>query len=71
MLVKFEQNRMVETTWNFELFEKKNVFLNYFWQSVGAILVHVSVAEIMFNAELLISRLPLVSVPKIALVQEG
>ena len=31
MLVKFEQNRMVETTRNFELFEKKNgFFYNHF-----------------------------------------
>ena len=27
MLVKFEQNPMVQTTWNFELFDKKPGFL--------------------------------------------
>ena len=42
MLVKFEQNRMVQTTRNFELFDKKKKkkkkkkrFLeNHLWQSV-------------------------------------
>ena len=55
ILVKFEQNRMVQTTRYFELFEKKNVFFyNYFWQRVDAILENVSVAELLFNAKLLI-----------------
>ena len=36
MLVKFEQNRMVQTTQDSELFGKKVV--NHFWQSVDAIL---------------------------------
>ena len=47
MLVKFKQNRMVETTRNFELSEKKKkkVFFKQFWQSVGAILEDVSAAE--------------------------
>ena len=48
MLVKFEQNCMVQTTRNFKLFVKKKTlffFLNNFWQSVDAILEHVSVAE--------------------------
>ena len=39
MLVQFEQNRMVQITRNFELFDKKP-FFNYFWQSTD-----VSVAE--------------------------
>ena len=43
MLVKFEQNCMVPTIQNFELFEKKMV--NHFWQSVDAILEDVSVTE--------------------------
>ena len=30
MLVKFKQNRMVQTTRNFELFDKKTVFYNHF-----------------------------------------
>ena len=42
MLVKFEQNRMVQTTRNFYLFDKKKKHL---WQSVAAILEDVSVAE--------------------------
>ena len=45
MLVKFEQNRMVQTTQNFKLFDKKPGFKNHFWQSVGAILEDVSVAK--------------------------
>ena len=43
MLVKFEQNRMVRTIQNFELFDKKMV--NHFWQSVDAILEDVYVTE--------------------------
>ena len=35
MLVKFERNRMVQTTQNYELFDKKkHFFLNPFWQMV-------------------------------------
>ena len=45
MLVKFELNRMVRTTWNFEHFDKKQRFLKPFWQIVNAILEDVSVAE--------------------------
>ena len=46
MLVKFEQNRMVQTTRNCELFDKKpGFFYNHFWQRVDAILEDVSVAE--------------------------
>ena len=47
MLVKFEQNRMVQITRNLELFAKKKnqVYENHFWQSVDAILENVSVAE--------------------------
>ena len=55
MLVKFEQNRMVQTTRNFEFFArgfltKKNGFFflyKHFWQRVDAILENVSVAEII------------------------
>ena len=47
MLVKFEQNRMVQATQNFELFDKKLVFYNHFWQRVDAILEDVSVAKII------------------------
>ena len=46
MLVKCEQNRMVQTARNFELFDKKNVFFKtHFWQSVDAILEDVFVVE--------------------------
>ena len=46
MLVEFEQNRMVQTTRNFELFDKKSGFLKkHFWQSIDAILEDVSAAE--------------------------
>ena len=48
MPVKFEQNCMVKTTRNLELFDKKPDFCNHFWQRVDAILEHVSVAEIIF-----------------------
>ena len=44
MLVKFEQNRMVQTTQNFGPLTKKT-FLNQFLQSADAILEDVSVAE--------------------------
>ena len=49
MLVKFEQNRMVQTTRNIELFDKKPDFYSHFWQRVDAILEDVSVAEIIFQ----------------------
>ena len=55
---------MVQTTQKFELFNKKNVFLNHFWQSVDTILEDVSVTKQFFNADLLISRLPFFSVSK-------
>ena len=45
MLVKFEQNRMVQTTQSFELFDKHQIFKNHFWQILHAILEDVSVAE--------------------------
>ena len=47
MLVKFEQNRMVQTTRNFEIFDKKLsfFFLNHFCQSFDVILEDVSVAK--------------------------
>ena len=48
MPVNFEQNRMVQTTRNFELFDKKTFFYNHFWQRVDAILEEASVAEIIF-----------------------
>ena len=48
MPVKFEQNRMGQTSGNFELFDKKTVFYNHFKQRVDAILEDVSEDEIFF-----------------------
>ena len=45
MLVKFEQNRMVENTQNFVLFDKNGFLKKNFWQSADAILEDVCVAE--------------------------
>ena len=52
----------------FGAFWQKGV--NYFWQSVDAILEHVSVAKKkMFDAKVLIKRLPSFSVPKITVIR--
>ena len=45
ILVKFEQNWIVQITRKFELFDQKTGFLNNFWQSADAILEDISVAE--------------------------
>ena len=45
MLVEFEQNCMVQTIQNCELFDKKKKMVNHFWQSVDAIFKDVSVIE--------------------------
>ena len=49
MLMKFEQNRMVQTTQNFQLFDKKQCFffITTFEKRVDAILEDVSVSEII------------------------
>ena len=52
--MEFEQNRMVRTTRNFELFDNKQTKQNHFLYSVGAILETCSVAETIFDAKLLI-----------------
>ena len=44
MLVKFEQNRIVQTTRNYEFFDKKKAFFRPFWQSFE-VLKDISVAE--------------------------
>ena len=44
MLEKFEQNHMVRTIQNFELFDKKKM-VNHFKQSIDAILEDVPVIE--------------------------
>ena len=70
MLVKFEQNCMVQTTWNFELFDKKPGFLkNIFWQSVDALLEDIFKLKQLFDAKLLISGQPTFSVPRITVVR--
>ena len=43
--------------------------VNNYWQSVDAILEDMSVAETMFDAKLLIQRLPCFSVPKVKVVR--
>ena len=68
MLVEFEQNRMVKTTRNLELFDKnrfkkkpKNILdkaLTPFWKTFLLL-------KQLFNAKLLIYRLPSFSVPKL------
>ena len=45
LLVKLEQNHVVQTTQNFELFDKKFRFLKQLLTSIDAILEDVSVAE--------------------------
>ena len=47
MLVKFEQNRMVQTAEKFELYDKKKNCLKktHLWQNFDAILEDVSVVE--------------------------
>ena len=52
MPVKFEQNPMVQTTRKIELFNKKQVFYNHFWQRVDVILEDVSVLKLFSNAKL-------------------
>ena len=70
MLVKFEQNRMIQTTRNFDLFDEKPGFfktifdkaLTQFWKMFLWL-------KQLFNAKLSISRLPSFSVPKITVVR--
>ena len=66
MLVKFEQNRMVWTVQNFELFDKNgqpfDKVLTPFWKMFLWL-------KQMFDAKLLIWRLSSFSVPKITVVQ--
>ena len=50
MLVKYQQNRMVQTTRNFEFFFLK-FFYNHFLQRVDAILEDFSAAEIIFQCQ--------------------
>ena len=54
MLVEFEQNRMVQTTQNFELLDKKPGFLNPFLTKRWRPFMKTFLAEKLFNAELLL-----------------
>ena len=58
MPAKFEQYRIIQLMLSFW---QKGV--NYFWQSVDAFLEEVSVAKTIFDARILIKRLPSLSVP--------
>ena len=69
MLVKFEQNRMVQNTRNFELFDKKPGFFKPFLTKRWRHLEYISVAETIFNAKLLIPKLPSFSVQKITVTK--
>ena len=69
MLVEFEQNCMVQTTQNFELFDKKIVFFNAFFDKASTPFWKTFLQlKQLFNAKILISRLPSFSVPKITVV---
>ena len=70
MLVKFEQNLMVQTTRNFELFDKKIwVFKTIFDNALKPFWKTFLKLKQLINAKLLISRLPSVSILKITVVQ--
>ena len=72
MLVKFEQNRMVQTTRKFELFDQKKCFLKTIFDKALAQLWKTFLyLKQLFNVNLSILRLPSVSVPRIALVRHG
>ena len=68
--MKFEQNCMVQTTRNFELFDKKpGAFKNRFDKALTPRIWKTFLWLKQFlNAKLLISRLPSFSVPKITVV---
>ena len=53
MLVKFEQNRMVQTTQNFELLYKKPGFYNHFDKELTPFWKTFLLLKLLFNAKLL------------------
>ena len=70
MLVKFEQNRIVQITRNFEFFDNKTgLFKTIFDQALAPIRKTFLQLKQLFNAKVLISRLPSVSVSKMTLVR--
>ena len=76
MLLKFEQNLMIQSTRHFELFMKKKQTKNRFSKTIfdKALAIFWKTfpwLKQLFNAKLMISRLPSVSVSKLTLVQHG
>ena len=71
MLVKFEQNRMVQATRNFEHFDKKNgIFKTSFDKALTPFLKTFLWLKQLFNAiKALISRLLSFSIPRITEVR--
>ena len=67
MLVKFEQNRMVQTIRNFEVFDKK--WLTIFYKVLTPFWKTFLWLKQLFDATQLIKRLPSFSVPKITVVR--
>ena len=65
MLVKFEQNYMVQTTQILSFWTKDGFLKKHFWQIVAAFLEDVFVVETIAYAKLLISKVPSLSVAKI------
>ena len=67
MLMKFEQNCIVQTTPNFELFDRKNVFvfITIFEKELIPFWKPFLYLKLLFNAKLSIQRLSSFSVPKI------
>ena len=71
MLVKFEQDRMVQAIRNFELLTTKRVFKTIFDKALTPFRKTFLLLKQLFNAKLLISRLPSFSVPKITVVRHA
>ena len=73
MLVKFEQNRMVQITRNFELFDKKQTkkrgFKTIFEKALTPFWKTFLWLKQLVNATLLIYRLPSFNVPNITVVR--
>ena len=68
-LVKFEQNCMVQTTRNLELFWQKPGFFNHFYNALTPFWKTFLWLKQLFNGTLLISRQSSFSVPKITVVR--
>ena len=69
MLVKFEQICVVQTTWNFELFDKKSVLKPFLtWAMTPFWKTFLKLKQLIY-AKLLIWRLPSFSASKITEVR--